>query len=252
MDDDNVGELAFDFAWHCETDSGGACLSREGGGLDMSPSVNDAVLSIPAESLPIGKLFSAGFSEIGTTLVKAPHMFGSINRQSPRNNNFSAGYFSGFTNACTVRQKFIFPPGVEYVFTVTVSKGADGGPAWSQLRSDNASCTVSTSAMDIPLASVNPKVRRSLRWICIFPMHSLAFAKLCSIEWAAKLTARKLAVAKHCHRGNPPKTTRDSESNGQGVADQPQTDPQTDPLTDPLLRGFRARFLAVGSPPTKS
>ncbi|CAM9773342.1 unnamed protein product [Scytosiphon promiscuus] len=105
VDDDDIGELAFAFAWHCEATSGGACLSREGGGdLDISSGVNEAVLFLPGESLPIG---------------------------------------------------------AHYVFTVTVSKGADGGPAWSQHRSDNASCTVSTSAMDVPLVSVNPKeVRR--------------------------------------------------------------------------------------------
>ena len=48
--------------------------------------------------------------------------------------------------------------GVEYVFTVTVSKGSDGGAAWSHYRSDNASCFVSTSALDTPLVSIIPKV----------------------------------------------------------------------------------------------
>lgn len=48
---------------------------------------------------------------------------------------------------------------MEYIFTVTVSKGFDGGPVWSQYRSDNASCLVSTSVQDTPLVSITPKVR---------------------------------------------------------------------------------------------
>lgn len=47
---------------------------------------------------------------------------------------------------------------MEYVFTVTVSKGSQGGPAWSQYRSDIASCSVSTFFQDTPLVSINPKV----------------------------------------------------------------------------------------------
>ncbi|CAM9572666.1 unnamed protein product [Scytosiphon promiscuus] len=53
------------------------------------------------------------------------------------------------------------PIGAQYAFTVTVSKGLDGGPAWSRRRSNNASCIVSTTALDVPLVSVNPKeIRR--------------------------------------------------------------------------------------------
>lgn len=48
--------------------------------------------------------------------------------------------------------------GVEYVFTVTVSKGVVGGPAWSQYRSDNASCVISTAVLDVPHVSILPKV----------------------------------------------------------------------------------------------
>ena len=54
--------------------------------------------------------------------------------------------------------------GAEYVFTVTVSKGSDGGAAWSQYRSDNASCFVSTSAIDTPLVSIIPKVSFPCLW----------------------------------------------------------------------------------------
>lgn len=49
-------------------------------------------------------------------------------------------------------------PGVDYLFTVTVSKGVIGGLAWAAFRSDNASCIVSTSAEDVPHASITPKV----------------------------------------------------------------------------------------------
>ena len=49
--------------------------------------------------------------------------------------------------------------GVDYVFTVTASKGSnDGAEAWAHLRSDNASCVVSTSALALPQVSINPKV----------------------------------------------------------------------------------------------
>ncbi len=44
------------------------------------------------------------------------------------------------------------------MFSVTVSKGSEGGEEWSQYRSDNASCVVSTSVVDMPLASIIPKV----------------------------------------------------------------------------------------------
>lgn len=47
---------------------------------------------------------------------------------------------------------------MEFIFTVTVSKGSGGGPAWSQYRSDNASCSVSMSVQDTPLVSIGPKV----------------------------------------------------------------------------------------------
>lgn len=47
---------------------------------------------------------------------------------------------------------------MEYIFTVTASKGSSGGPAWSQYRSDNASCSVSISVQDTPLVSIGPKV----------------------------------------------------------------------------------------------
>eukprot|EP00903_Cladosiphon_okamuranus_P011441 g10779.t1 len=53
-----------------------------------------------------------------------------------------------------------FPVGVEYIFTVTVSKGFDTGPVWSPYRSDNASCFVSTSWQDTPLVSISPKETR--------------------------------------------------------------------------------------------
>ena len=53
-------------------------------------------------------------------------------------------------------------PDVEYVFTVNAFKGVDdaGAAAWSQLRSDNASCTVSTTAAALPHVSIDPKVRK--------------------------------------------------------------------------------------------
>lgn len=44
------------------------------------------------------------------------------------------------------------------MFTVTASKGYDGGQAWSQLRTSNASCVVMRTADEIPHVSIIPKV----------------------------------------------------------------------------------------------
>ena len=55
VDEDDL-DLSFEFSWYCENGSGGTCLSRTGETLlEMSPSVNEAVLSVPAGSLPVGK-----------------------------------------------------------------------------------------------------------------------------------------------------------------------------------------------------
>ncbi|CAN0003126.1 unnamed protein product [Pylaiella littoralis] len=53
--------------------------------------------------------------------------------------------------------------GVDYTFVVTASKGFEGGQAWSQYRSDNASCVVSTTAENSPHVSVTPKVRQGTK-----------------------------------------------------------------------------------------
>ncbi|CAM9207243.1 unnamed protein product, partial [Ectocarpus fasciculatus] len=104
VDDDDIATIPFDFTWRCESHSGDICVSGTGQTLDISSSENEAILSIPANSLPTG---------------------------------------------------------VEYVFSVTVSKGSNGGPAWSQRRSGNTSCTVSTSSLEVPAVAINPKeVRR--------------------------------------------------------------------------------------------
>ena len=66
--------------------------------------------------------------------------------------------------------------GVEYVFTVTASKGDEGGvTAWSRLRSDNASCIVSTSALAVPQVSINPKVNTYGRLLTPIKTKYMAF-----------------------------------------------------------------------------
>lgn len=50
---------------------------------------------------------------------------------------------------------------MDYLFTVTATKGVFGSTSeWSGIRSDNASCAVSTSVLEIPSVSVTPKVIR--------------------------------------------------------------------------------------------
>ena len=56
MDEDALNDVSFEYSWHCENVSGGTCLSRTGAMLlEMPSSVNEAVLSVSAGSLPIGK-----------------------------------------------------------------------------------------------------------------------------------------------------------------------------------------------------
>lgn len=54
MDDDGI-DMAFDFDWHCaDASDGGPCVFSDGEVLDTSSQT--AFMSIPAGSLPIGKL----------------------------------------------------------------------------------------------------------------------------------------------------------------------------------------------------
>lgn len=71
-----------------------------------------------------------------------------------------AGYWVSKLELCNRTGMYVFSgaAGVDYVFTVTASKGTDDGEAWARLRSDNASCVVSTSASALPQVSINPKV----------------------------------------------------------------------------------------------
>ncbi|CAM9843656.1 unnamed protein product, partial [Ectocarpus sp. 4 AP-2014] len=104
VDTDGIDIIPFAYTWHCESESGGACVSRAGDILDLSAFVEGANLSIPPES---------------------------------------------------------FPSGIEYVFTVTAFKHADGSTPWSKYRSDNASCIISTTVFDVPYVSITPKeIRR--------------------------------------------------------------------------------------------
>lgn len=48
--------------------------------------------------------------------------------------------------------------GVEYAFTVAVSKGVIDGSGWNQHRSDNATVIVSTSAWAVPHVAITPTV----------------------------------------------------------------------------------------------
>ncbi|CAM9106341.1 unnamed protein product [Ectocarpus fasciculatus] len=101
---DGIDIIPFAYTWHCESESGGTCVSRAGDMLDLSAFADGAILSVPPES---------------------------------------------------------FPSGVEYVFTVTASKYGDGTTSWSNYRSDNASCTISTTALDVLHVSITPKeIRR--------------------------------------------------------------------------------------------
>lgn len=56
VDDDDIATIPFDFTWRCESQSGDICISGTGQTLNVSSSENEAILSIPANSLPTGKL----------------------------------------------------------------------------------------------------------------------------------------------------------------------------------------------------
>lgn len=57
VDEDDPDDVSFEFSWGCENGSGGSCFSRGGEPLlGLASSVGEAVLAIPAGSLPIGKL----------------------------------------------------------------------------------------------------------------------------------------------------------------------------------------------------
>ncbi|CAM9181833.1 unnamed protein product, partial [Ectocarpus sp. 8 AP-2014] len=104
VDTDGVDIIPFAYTWHCESESGGACVSRAGDILDLSAFVEGAILSIPPES---------------------------------------------------------FPSDIVYVLTVTAFKHGDGSTPWSKYRSDNASCIISTTVLDVPYVSITPKeIRR--------------------------------------------------------------------------------------------
>ncbi|CAM9477526.1 unnamed protein product, partial [Ectocarpus sp. 8 AP-2014] len=49
------------------------------------------------------------------------------------------------------------PSGIEYVFTVTASKHSDESTPWSEYRSDNASCIISTTVLNVPHVAITPK-----------------------------------------------------------------------------------------------
>lgn len=55
VDEDDL-DTDFDFHWYCEDNAGGACVSRTGETLQLSSFVGEAVLSLPAGSLPAGEL----------------------------------------------------------------------------------------------------------------------------------------------------------------------------------------------------
>lgn len=55
VDDDDI-DIEFDFRWYCEDGAGGTCLTRTGGHLELSSFVGEAVLFLPAGSLPAGEL----------------------------------------------------------------------------------------------------------------------------------------------------------------------------------------------------
>ena len=81
------------------------------------------------------------------------------NQATPSFELFVSVHYLSLSNAYVLTQSICSSTtlGVDYKFTVTASKGFSGGPLWSEVRSDNVSCVVSTSAQDIPLVSVAPK-----------------------------------------------------------------------------------------------
>jgi len=56
LDEDNIGIIPFEFSWSCEDKAGDVCVSLEGEALDLELLADEAFLSIPAATLPIGEL----------------------------------------------------------------------------------------------------------------------------------------------------------------------------------------------------
>ncbi|CAM9196214.1 unnamed protein product, partial [Ectocarpus sp. 8 AP-2014] len=58
VDTDGVDTIPFNYTWHCESESGGACVSMAGEVLDLSGFAAGAMLSIPPGSLPSGIVYA--------------------------------------------------------------------------------------------------------------------------------------------------------------------------------------------------
>ena len=56
VDDDQVDEAAFDFAWTCIDDAGGDCESSTGSILELGSFVRGTTLTVPADALPVGEI----------------------------------------------------------------------------------------------------------------------------------------------------------------------------------------------------
>ena len=54
VDEDDV-DTDFEFRWYCEDTAGGTCMTRAGETLDLSSFADEAVLFLPAGSLPSGE-----------------------------------------------------------------------------------------------------------------------------------------------------------------------------------------------------
>lgn len=58
VDDDNI-DIDFDYRWYCEDNAGGTCSSSTGETLELSSFMGEAVLVLPAGSLPAGEVREA-------------------------------------------------------------------------------------------------------------------------------------------------------------------------------------------------
>jgi len=56
MDDDQLDGVAIDFTWTCTDGAGGDCESSSGPILDIGSFASGALLSVPADALPIGEI----------------------------------------------------------------------------------------------------------------------------------------------------------------------------------------------------
>lgn len=136
-----------EFLWNCTDHVGADCESSSRSVLDMSSFTSGALLTIPTDTLPIGKWKSMEAYDGNTK---------HDDKQLGLSFLFRAARHDALANQRLhhIPTGFLPKKGVKYTFGVRVSMGAQG----AQLRFDETACTVSTFGTALPHVSISPKV----------------------------------------------------------------------------------------------